>query len=92
MRSILAASLFGIIAIVPPASAQNQGVGQALQGLLGGNQAQDQAVRDAYERGYQRGRDDEARQNRANRDDRRPEGRSSRGSGDEDASRNDRRR
>lgn len=34
---------------------------QLLQGLLSGNQGQDQAVRDAFERGYQRGRQDEAR-------------------------------
>ena len=37
------------------------GLQQTLQGLLSGNANQDQAVREAYERGYQRGREDEAR-------------------------------
>ena len=32
---------------------------QMLQGLLSGNRGQDQAVRDAYERGYRHGREDE---------------------------------
>jgi hypothetical protein len=35
---------------------------QTLGGLLNGNQDRDDAVRQAYERGYQRGRNDEARQ------------------------------
>jgi hypothetical protein len=35
---------------------------QTLGGLLNGNQDRDEAVRQAYERGYQRGRNDEARQ------------------------------
>jgi len=34
---------------------------QTLGGLLSGNQDRDDAVRQAYERGYQRGRTDEAR-------------------------------
>ena len=34
---------------------------QTLGGLLNGNQDRDDAVRQAYERGYQRGRNDEAR-------------------------------
>ena len=34
---------------------------QTLQGLFTGNQSQDDALRQAYQRGYQRGRDDEAR-------------------------------
>ena len=34
---------------------------QTLGGLLNGNQDRDDAVRQAYERGYQRGRTDEAR-------------------------------
>jgi len=38
-----------------------------LQGLTTGNQSQDQALRDAFERGYQRGRQDEARQQRPDR-------------------------
>jgi hypothetical protein len=32
-----------------------------LQGLTTGNQGQDQALRDAFERGYRAGRQDEAR-------------------------------
>jgi hypothetical protein len=35
---------------------------QTLGGLLNGNQDRDDAIRQAYERGYQRGRNDEARQ------------------------------
>jgi hypothetical protein len=47
---------------LPAASAQQSpNVGQMLQGLMTGNQGQDQALRDAFERGYQRGREDEAR-------------------------------
>ena len=93
MRPILAAALLGMAVAIPPAAAQTQtpGIGQALQGLLSGNQNQDQTVRDAYERGYQRGRDDEARRGSSSRDDRRSERRSSRGSNEED-DRNDRRR
>ena len=34
---------------------------QKLQGLVTGNQSQDNSLREAYQRGYQRGRDDEAR-------------------------------
>ncbi|HLG44755.1 MAG TPA: hypothetical protein VKY24_00825 [Reyranella sp.] len=34
---------------------------QTLGGLLSGNQDRDDALRQAYERGYKRGRDDEAR-------------------------------
>lgn len=37
---------------------------QAVGGLLNGNHDQEDAVRQAYERGYQRGRDDEARMSR----------------------------
>jgi hypothetical protein len=39
---------------------------QTLQGLMTGNQGQDDSLRQAYQRGYQRGRDDEARATRAN--------------------------
>ena len=42
---------------------------QLLQGLTTGNQRDDQALRDAFERGYERGRQDEARAQR-DRDDR----------------------
>ncbi len=51
------------LALVGPASAQAPNIGQLLQGLTTGNQNQDQALRDAFERGYQRGRQDEARNN-----------------------------
>jgi len=40
---------------------------QTLQGLFTGNQNQDDALRQAYQRGYQRGRDDEARAQTSNR-------------------------
>jgi hypothetical protein len=52
------------LALALPAAAsaqQSPNVGQMLQGLMTGNQGQDQALRDAFERGYQRGREDEAR-------------------------------
>jgi hypothetical protein len=41
---------------------------QTLGGLLTGNQDRDEAVRQAYERGYQRGRNDEARQSQRSRE------------------------
>jgi hypothetical protein len=40
---------------------------QAVGGLLNGNHDRDDAVRQAYERGYQRGRDDEARMSQRGR-------------------------
>lgn len=46
--------------LAAPATAQSSPQ-QMLQGLLSGNQGQDQAVREAYERGYRAGRQDEAR-------------------------------
>ncbi len=60
MRNIFAAALLGA-AFATPASAQVPNVQQLLKGLTNGNQDQDQALRDAFERGYQRGRQDEAR-------------------------------
>ena len=62
MRTIAASTAIGLM-LVTPALAQPQTPGwqQTLQGLMSGNQRQDQAVREAYERGYQRGRQDEAR-------------------------------
>lgn len=48
------------LALASPATAQLPNVQQLLQGLTTGNQGQDQALRDAFERGYQRGRQDEA--------------------------------
>ncbi len=50
-----------------PASAQTPNVQQLLQGLTTGNQSQDQALRDAFERGYQKGRQDEAQNGRSGR-------------------------
>jgi hypothetical protein len=48
-------------AVVQTTSAQAPDWRQAVGGLLTGNQDRDDAVRQAYERGYQRGRNDEAR-------------------------------
>jgi hypothetical protein len=66
MQRIVVATLLGL-ALAGPATAQAPNVQQLLQGLTTGNQSQDQALRDAFERGYQRGRQDEARQQRSNR-------------------------
>ncbi len=54
------------------AQAQTPDWRQAVGGLLNGNHDRDDAVRQAYERGYRQGRDDELRasQGRALRDDR----------------------
>lgn len=60
MQRLIRTALIGI-AIASPAAAQTPNVQQLLQGLMTGNQSQDQALRDAFERGYQRGRQDEAR-------------------------------
>ena len=49
------------LAFAVPAKAQVPNIQQLLQGLTTGNQGQDQGLRDAFERGYQRGRQDEAR-------------------------------
>ncbi len=57
-RFILAASL-GFL-ITSPAVAQMD-IQQMLQGLTTGDQRHDQALRDAYQRGYQHGRADERR-------------------------------
>jgi len=66
MRHVIAATLL-VFAFANPAVAQAPNVQQLLQGLTTGNQNQDQALRDAFERGYQRGRQDEAGQQRSNR-------------------------
>ena len=54
------------LALAVPAVAQTSSQApdwkQALGGLLNGNQDRDNALQQAYERGYQRGRNDEARQ------------------------------
>lgn len=59
MQRTVVATLVGL-ALTGPAAAQVPNVQQLLQGLTTGNQGQDQALRDAFERGYQRGRQDEA--------------------------------
>ncbi len=64
MRRIVGTTFLGL-ALAGPAAAQMPNVQQLLQGLTTGNQGQDQALRDAFERGYQRGRQDEARQQRS---------------------------
>jgi len=80
MRALIVmTALAGGLAVVPASAQQPQ---QLLQGLLSGNQSQDQAVRDAFERGYQKGRQDEARLHG-------PNGRSD-GSSASDRSRDDR--
>jgi hypothetical protein len=66
MQRIVTATFLGL-ALAGPAAAQSSGVQQMLQGLTNGNQGHDQALNDAFERGYQRGRQDEARQQRADR-------------------------
>ncbi len=66
MRMVLAATGFGLMTISPLA-AQTPNVQQLLQGLTTGNQSQDQGLRDAFERGYQKGRQDEAQQRRSDR-------------------------
>jgi hypothetical protein len=66
MQRTVLATLVGL-AFASPVMAQAPNVQQLLQGLTTGNQGQDQALRDAFERGYQRGRQDEARQQRPDR-------------------------
>lgn len=66
MQRAIAATMLGL-ALSSPAVAQVPNVQQLLQGLTTGNQSQDQALRDAFERGYQRGRQDEARQQKPER-------------------------
>jgi len=65
MRAILVALFLGLIAATP-AVAQSPNVQQMLQGLFTGDQNQDRALQEAFERGYQRGRQDEARQQQSN--------------------------
>lgn len=65
MQRALLTALIGL-ALAAPAVAQTSAQApnwrQELGGLLTGNQDRDSAVQQAFERGYQRGRDDEARQ------------------------------
>jgi hypothetical protein len=65
MQRALLATFVGLAFATPGmTSAQAQDMKQVLGGLLTGNQDRDNAVQQAYERGYQRGRADEARQSR----------------------------
>jgi hypothetical protein len=63
----LCVTALGVGLIAVPAMADSSSAQSALQGLLNGNQNQDTAVRNAYERGYQNGRQDEARLNGSGR-------------------------
>ncbi len=66
MRITVVALGFALLAV--PALAQAPDIGRMLQGLTTGNQNQDQALREAYERGYRAGQQDSARQSdRSNR-------------------------
>ena len=66
MALLLGLTFVGTVAVAQTTS-QSPDWKQTLGGLLNGNQDRDNAVRQAYERGYQRGRNDEARmsQNRS---------------------------
>ena len=61
-RTLLAAVIGLSLATPAVTSAQAPDMRQSLGNLLTGNQERDNAVQQAYERGYQRGRTDEARQ------------------------------
>ena len=66
MRITVVALGFALLAV--PALAQAPDIGRMLQGLTTGNQNQDQALREAYERGYRAGQQDAVRQSgRGNR-------------------------
>ena len=60
MRTSIVALLVGSVLALPVA-AKAQNFQQLLGGLLTGNQQQDQSLRDAWQRGYQAGRRDQAR-------------------------------
>ena len=62
------ATAAGVALPVATAHAQVPNIQELLQGLTTGNQRDDQALRDAFQRGYERGRRDEARSQRADRD------------------------
>ena len=64
MHRVIAATALGLL-VSTPLAAQTPDISKMLQGLTTGNQSQDQALRDAFERGYQRGRQDEARMGRS---------------------------
>jgi hypothetical protein len=80
IATLLATAALGA-SLAVPAAAQGD-IQQLLQGLMPGNQRQDQAPRDyydrsyerdSYDRSYERGRQDEARRQRALREERREE-------------------
>ena len=64
IRTTVAALGFALLAV--PVAAQAPDIGRMLQGLTTGNQSQDQALRDAFERGYLAGQQDTARQSERN--------------------------
>ena len=64
--TVLAGTAALICALPSAANAQNPS--QLLQGLLPGNQNGDQQVREAFERGYRQGREDQGREDRARYD------------------------
>lgn len=59
-----------VAGLAQPAAAQID-IQQFLQGLMTGDPREDQALRNAFERGYERGRRDEAQRQRAIREQRR---------------------
>ncbi len=63
MRTLLLTTVAIGFAATAPAHAQSPQ--QYLQGLLSGNPGQDRAMHEAYDRGYEHGRDDQAREDRA---------------------------
>jgi hypothetical protein len=65
---ILGLTVAGTAAVAQTTS-QAPDLKQTLGNLLNGNQDRDDAVRQAYERGYQRGRTDEARMSQRSRSD-----------------------
>ena len=62
LKTVGGAALALVLAV--PAAGHAQSMQQMLGGLMTGNQNQDRALQDAYERGYQKGRQDEARMSR----------------------------
>ncbi|MFL5256142.1 MAG: hypothetical protein ACJ8AI_25255 [Rhodopila sp.] len=66
MKPITIAVLASSLLATPTLAQTSSSAQQMLQGLLSGNQGQDQAVRDAFERGYQAGRRDEAQMQASN--------------------------
>lgn len=59
MRSTIVT--LGLVLIAGPALSQSPNTAQILQDLTTGDQSRDQVIHEAFERGYQHGRRDEAR-------------------------------